>query len=38
MDFYIEKLHVTLIEILDYVVSVCEKHNLQYCLICIGGI
>lgn len=33
MDFYIEKLHVTLIEILDYVVSVCEKHNLQYCLV-----
>lgn len=33
MNFDIEKLHVTLIEILDYVVSLCEKHNIQYCLI-----
>lgn len=33
MNFDIEKLHVTLIEILDYIVSVCKKHNIQYCMV-----
>lgn len=29
----IDKLHETLIEILDYFVDICEKNNLRYCLI-----
>lgn len=33
MDVTQKKLHETLIEILDYVVSICEKNNLQYCLV-----
>ena len=33
MDNTQKKLHETLIEILDYVVSVCEKNSLQYCLV-----
>lgn len=28
-----KKLHGVLIEILDYVVSICEKNDLQYCLV-----
>lgn len=33
MDDTLKKLHTTLIEILDYVVSICEKNDLQYCLV-----
>lgn len=33
MNYDIKKLHSVLIEILDYAVSVCEEHNLQYCLV-----
>lgn len=32
---YLKKLRASQIEILDYVVEICEKNNLQYCLI--GG-
>lgn len=33
MENYLEKLHVTLVEILDYVCKICEENNLQYFLV-----
>lgn len=33
MDDTLNKLHTTLIEILDYVVSICEKNDIEYCLV-----
>ena len=32
MDKNLDQLHKTLVEILDFVVSVCEENNLEYCL------
>ena len=32
MDKNLNQLHKTLVEILDFVVSVCEENNLEYCL------
>ena len=32
MDKNLDQLHKTVVEILDFVVSVCEENNLEYCL------